>query len=101
MAPLGFYTPGWEHKLQSVKPRACFDVCDEQRNWFRATIMDRFVAVGPDAGVDCDGHPVEECTVGLRWYDETGLKRDKKLNLNYHGFGETLDLRRTVSMASI
>ena len=80
---------------------AVFDVCDEMKNWYKATIVDRFPA--REGGVDCDGVPVEECTVGLRWLDEfgVGLKTDKKFNLPYHGFGETLDLRRTVSMSSI
>ena len=75
------------------------DVCDEQRNWYRATIIERRPCEG--SGIDCDGNPIEEVEIGLRWYDDNGPCDDGKGGRKYYGYGKDLDITRKVSLPSI
>jgi len=101
IAPVGMYTPGWDKKLQLLQPDSVFDVCDEQRNWFRATIIERMECEGNEAGKDCDGNTLEEVKVGYRYYTDDGETIPDPTGRHYIGYSPKFDIIRRISLASI
>ena len=101
IAPVGMYTDAWDWRL-SLKKNDAIDTCDEYHSWFRGHITARRECTGEAKGVDCEGKPLEEVCVALRYADSVyGTKKVANDDQLYVGWLSKFDSWRSLTCTSI